>query len=170
MLLNTAVDPGSDWTVLLPGGVLIGAGAGLVNPAVAAAALGAAPVTKSGMASGLNSTFRLLGVAVGVAALGALLEHRVEEKLAELLPAAPEGLSDVVATGNVEAAAALAPPGAESQVSSAATVAFVYGLDEVFVAAAIVAFVGAVLSLLLVRQRDVSAVHGEAAAGAAAVG
>ena len=85
MLLNTAVDPDSDWTVLLPGGVFIGAGAGLVNPAVAAAALGAAPVVKSGMASGLNSTFRLLGVAVGVAALGAMLEHRVHEKLSELL-------------------------------------------------------------------------------------
>ena len=167
MLLNTAVNPDSDWTVLLPGGVLIGAGAGLVNPAVAAAALGAAPVTKSGMASGLNSTFRLLGVAVGVAALGALLEHRVAAKLSELLPNAPSGLDDVVATGNVQAAAALAPAGDEAQVASAAKIAFVYGLDEVFVAAAIVAFVGAALSLVLVRQQDISAVHGDAAEGAA---
>ena len=168
MLLNTAVDPDSDWTVLLPGGVFIGAGAGLVNPAVAAAALGAAPVVKSGMASGLNSTFRLLGVAVGVAALGAMLEHRVHEKLSELLPNAPSGLADVVATGNVDAAAAAAPPDAASQVASAANVAFVYGLDEVFLAAAIVAFAGAALSLLLVRQRDVSASHGDAPAAATA--
>jgi EmrB/QacA subfamily drug resistance transporter len=160
MLLNLAVSPDSDWTVLIPGGVLIGAGAGLVNPAVAAAALGAAPVQKSGMASGLNSTFRLLGIAIGVAALGALLEHRVEEKLAQLLPHAPSGLADIVATGNVEAAAAAAPTGAESQFASAAQAAFVYGLDEIFIAAAAIAFAGAVLALALVRQKDITSGQG----------
>jgi EmrB/QacA subfamily drug resistance transporter len=156
MLLNRGVEVQSDWTVLLAGGVFIGAGAGFVNPPVAAAALGAAPVAKSGMASGLNSTFRLLGIAVGVAALGALLETRVTDKLSQLLPTAPGGLADVVSTGNVEAAAAGAPPGSEAQVSSAAKVAFVYGLDAIFLAAAVVAFTGAALALLLVRQRDLA--------------
>ena len=55
-------------TALLIGGIFIGIGAGIVNPSVAAAALGTVPVAKSGMASGLNSTFRLLGVAIGVVA------------------------------------------------------------------------------------------------------
>ncbi len=112
------------------------------------------------MASGLNSTFRLLGIAIGVAALGALLEHRVEQKLAELLPNAPSGLADIVATGNVEAAAAAAPPGAESQVASAAQAAFVYGLDEIFIAAAVIAFAGAALALALVRQKDITSGQG----------
>ena len=33
------------------------------------------------MASGISNTFRLAGVAVGVAALGALLQNRVENSL-----------------------------------------------------------------------------------------
>ena len=167
MLLNTAVSESSDWTVLIPGGVLIGAGAGLVNPAVAAAALGAAPPTKSGMASGLNGTFRTLGIAIGVAALGAILENRIEDRLSQLLPGAPAGLADVVATGNLDAAAASAPPGAEAQVASAVNEAFVYGMDAIFVAAAAIAFIGAALAVALVRQKDISTSHAGSEAAAA---
>jgi EmrB/QacA subfamily drug resistance transporter len=154
LMLSRAVEPGSDWTVLIPGGILIGTGAGMVNPSVAAAALGAAPVAKSGMASGLNSTFRLLGVAVGVAGLGAILESRVSDRLAELLPGSSDQLVNVASTGNVAAAAGAAPPGTEAQVAQAVENAFVYGLDTIFLAAALVAFVGAALALALVRQSD----------------
>jgi EmrB/QacA subfamily drug resistance transporter len=160
LLLSRAVEPGGDWTALLLGGVFIGAGAGTVNPSVAAAALGAAPVAKSGMASGLNSSFRLLGVAVGVAGLGALLESRVSDRLAELAPQAPEQAAEVVATGNVDAAAAAAPAFAQENAAEAAEAAFVYGLDTIFLAAAIVAFVGAALTLALVRQRDITSGQG----------
>jgi EmrB/QacA subfamily drug resistance transporter len=60
-------------TYLLPGLLLTGAGLGLANPAVTYAALGVVPTTRSGMASGINNTFRQVGLAVGVAALGTLL-------------------------------------------------------------------------------------------------
>jgi EmrB/QacA subfamily drug resistance transporter len=63
----------SPWTHLLPGLLLTGAGLGLANPAVTYAALGVVPTTRSGMASGINNTFRQVGLAVGVAALGTLL-------------------------------------------------------------------------------------------------
>ena len=162
LLLSRKVEPGGEWTALLFGGVFIGAGAGLVNPAVAAAALGAVPVTQSGMASGLNSTFRLLGVGVGVAALGALLESRVTERLAELLPGSSSQLADVVSTGNVAAATAAAPQATRPDVAAAAESAFVYGLDTIFLAAALVAFVGAAIALALVRQRDIASGHGTA--------
>lgn len=160
LLLSRQVEPGADWTALLFGGVFIGAGAGTVNPSVAAAALGAAPVTQSGMASGLNSSFRLLGVAVGVAALGALLESRVTDRLAELLPGSSSQLADVVSTGNVAAAAAAAPQATSPEVAAAAESAFVYGLDAIFLAAALIAFAGAALALALVRQGDVATGHG----------
>lgn len=162
LLLSRQVEPGADWTALLFGGVFIGAGAGTVNPSVAAAALGAAPVTQSGMASGLNSTFRLLGVAVGVAALGALLESRVTDRLAELLPGSSSQLADIVSTGNVAAAAAAAPQATSPEVAAAAESAFVYGLDAIFLAAALIAFAGAALALALVRQGDVATGHGAA--------
>jgi MFS family permease len=159
-LLNLQVSVGSDWTALLVGGILIGFGAGLVNPSVAAAALGAAPAAKSGMASGLNSTFRILGVAIGVAALGAIVESEVSSSLTGSLGAAPPGLVDVVATGNIDAAIAGAPtPELAAQVGPAAEEAFVAGLDTIFIVAAVVAYVGAALSLWLVRERDIEVAH-----------
>jgi EmrB/QacA subfamily drug resistance transporter len=137
LLVNRQVEPGSDWTALLAGCVLIGIGIGAVNPSVAAAALGTVPVAKSGMASGLNGTFRVLGVAIGVPALGAIVESEVSASLGP----APDGVVDAVATGNMAAAA-----GAEQ--------AFVAGLDAIFLVGAIVAFAGAALALALVRPAD----------------
>ncbi len=154
LLTRDGVTVDADWEVLIPGGILIGIGAGLVNPSVAAAALGAAPVEKSGMASGLNNTFRLLGVAIGVAALGAIVESSVADSLTAALGAAPAGLVDVVATGDIAAVAANAPPGLAEPAAQAAGVAFIDAFDEITLVAAIVAFTGAVLALLLVRDKD----------------
>jgi EmrB/QacA subfamily drug resistance transporter len=48
-------------------------GTGLFNPSVSAVALGSVPMESSGVAAGVNDTFRQAGIAVGVAALGALI-------------------------------------------------------------------------------------------------
>jgi EmrB/QacA subfamily drug resistance transporter len=154
LLVNLQVSTSSDWTALLAGGLLMGLGIGLINPSVAAAALGAAPVAKSGMASGLNSTFRILGVAIGVAALGAIVESQVSASLAQSLGSAPPGLVDLVATGNIDLAASSAGPNLAPQVAAAGREAFVSGLDTIFVVGAAIAFAGSLLSLLLVRSGD----------------
>jgi hypothetical protein len=103
------------------------------------------------MASGLNGTFRVLGVAIGVPALAAIVEGRVSSSLG----AAPSGLVDVVATGDVAAAAA--QPGAGPGAAAAAEQAFVSGLDTIFLVAALIAFAGAALALTLVRSGDLVA-------------
>jgi EmrB/QacA subfamily drug resistance transporter len=156
LLIRNGVTLDSGWTALIPGTVVIGIGAGLANPGIAGAALGSAPVTKSGMASGLNSTFRLLGVAVGVAALGAIVESEVTGSLLQTLGAAPAGLVDVVSTGNIGAVVANAPAGTDPQaLGDAATIAFVEGFDKIALVASLVAFAGAALGLALVRSRDI---------------
>jgi len=63
----------SSWTALLPSLLLNGIGTGLFNPAVSAVALGSAPPQQSGLAAGVNDTFRQSGIAVGVAAFGAMI-------------------------------------------------------------------------------------------------
>jgi EmrB/QacA subfamily drug resistance transporter len=73
---------GSHWTALLAGMVIAGIGIGVANPALAAAALRVVDPARSGMASGINNTFRLGGVAIGVAVLGAVLENRIAHSLA----------------------------------------------------------------------------------------
>jgi EmrB/QacA subfamily drug resistance transporter len=63
----------SSWTILLPGILVASVGTGVFNPAVISVALGTVPDTQSGLAAGVNDTFRQAGIAVGVAALGALV-------------------------------------------------------------------------------------------------
>jgi predicted MFS family arabinose efflux permease len=73
MVLLTVAQTDSSWTVLLPGITVALIGTGLFNPAVSAVALNSAPADQSGLAAGVNDTFRQAGISVGVAALGALI-------------------------------------------------------------------------------------------------
>jgi EmrB/QacA subfamily drug resistance transporter len=63
----------SSWMVLLPGELVVCVGTGLVNPALAAVAMGSVSERQSGLAAGVNDAFRQTGIAVGVAAFGALV-------------------------------------------------------------------------------------------------
>jgi EmrB/QacA subfamily drug resistance transporter len=73
LVLFMLADVGSSWTIVLPGEMIALIGTGLFNPAVSAVALGSVPMEQSGVAAGVNDTFRQAGIAVGVAALGALI-------------------------------------------------------------------------------------------------
>jgi len=73
MGLMTLATENSSWTIILPGFLLASVGTGLFNPALAGVAMSSAPIEMSGLASGVNDTFRQGGIAVGVAALGALI-------------------------------------------------------------------------------------------------
>jgi EmrB/QacA subfamily drug resistance transporter len=77
MALLTTLDANSSWTAVLPGTIVAMIGTGLFNPAVTAVALGSVPAEQSGLAAGVNDTFRQAGIAVGVAALGALIPQDV---------------------------------------------------------------------------------------------
>jgi MFS family permease len=74
VLMMRAVAPGSEWTSLLPGFVVGGLGIGVISPALAAAMVSVVSVERTGFASGVNNTFRQLGIAVGIAALGAVFQ------------------------------------------------------------------------------------------------
>jgi EmrB/QacA subfamily drug resistance transporter len=73
MALMTAAGVDSSWMAAEPGAILAMIGTGLFNPAVTTVALGSVPAEQSGLAAGVNDTFRQGGIAVGVAALGALV-------------------------------------------------------------------------------------------------
>jgi EmrB/QacA subfamily drug resistance transporter len=70
--LMTLAGVDSTWLALLPGLLVVFFGTGLVNPALASVALGSLDTTQSGLAAGINDAFRQGGIAVGVAAFGAL--------------------------------------------------------------------------------------------------
>lgn len=77
LLLMHGVEDGDDWTGLLPGMLVGGAGVGTISPALAAAMVGVLPVERSGLSSGINNTFRQVGIAAGIAGFGAIFQHRL---------------------------------------------------------------------------------------------
>jgi EmrB/QacA subfamily drug resistance transporter len=76
LLLMRGLDPGDDFEALLAGFIVGGAGIGVISPALAAAMVGVLPVERSGLSSGINNTFRQLGIASGIAGLGAIFQPR----------------------------------------------------------------------------------------------
>jgi EmrB/QacA subfamily drug resistance transporter len=176
-LLLMQVDVGSSWTSLLPAFVLAGLGLGILNPILAQTAVGVVPPARSGMASGINNTGRQVGVATGIAALGALFQHEVQTKATELAAGTPAGsfmtshgsaVAQQLASGGGLSAS---PPAAvRQQLTDIGHQAFVSGFNEIAVVGAIIAAVGSVLAFVLVRQADFveSAPPAQAAADAAA--
>src|SRR5580693_9056513 len=77
LLLMATTHPDSTWTVLLPGFLVIGFGVGIVNPVLASGAVSVVQPQSSGMASGANNTFRQVGVATGIAVLGAVFQSQI---------------------------------------------------------------------------------------------
>jgi hypothetical protein len=63
-------------------------------------------------------------------------------------------IAHAVSSGSASQAVASAPPSARGVVAHAARSAFVSGLNDILVLAALVAFAGAVAGFALVRQRD----------------
>ena len=154
LMLMHGLRPDSDISSLLPGFVVAGIGIGITNPGIGQAAIAVVPAAKSGMGSGINTTFRQVGIATGVASLGAVFQSRVDSKLSALLPNAPSGLAETVASGGTRAAAVAAPPGQRTEIVHASKLAFVSGFNEILLIGAIVAFVGAALGFSLVRASD----------------
>jgi EmrB/QacA subfamily drug resistance transporter len=174
LLLMTAVTATSGWTTLIPGFVIAGAGVGMINPPLASTAIGVVPPARSGMASGINNTFRQVGIATGIAGLGAVFQHQVTHHATSLLAAsgqAPEvlrathgQLATSLESGNVTSIVGSLSPGARTALLHAYRVGFTDALTTILLIAATVALVGAVAGLALVRSRDFVASGPQAAA------
>jgi EmrB/QacA subfamily drug resistance transporter len=154
LALMRGLGPDSDISALLPGFLIAGLGIGITNPGIGQAAIAVVPAAKSGMGSGINTTFRQVGIATGVASLGAVFQSQVDSKLSGLLPSAPPGLAEAVSSGGSRAVGAAVPPGQRVEAVHAAKVAFVSGMNEILLIGAIVAFIGAALGFALVRSKD----------------
>ena len=164
LIALTVVEAGSTWTVLIPGFVLGGVGIGLVNPPLASTAIGVVPAERSGMASGINSTFRQVGIATGIAGLGAVFQHSVTHgttssltasgQAREIAGAAHGHLGTLLESGEVTQIAHALAPAARTALDHAYRVGFTEAFDTIALIAAVIALVGSALAFVLVRSRD----------------
>jgi hypothetical protein len=174
LLLMHGITTSSEWTTLLAGFIVAGLGIGLINPPLASTAIGVVRPQQSGMASGINTTFRQVGIATGIAALGAVFQARVESSLtgSSKVPGPIKDhahqLAEGIASGGSKQAIAAAPAQFRGQITSAANQAFISGFNDILLIASGIALVGAVAALVLVRRRDFATARGAEGAPAAA--
>jgi MFS family permease len=165
LLLMGTTHPNSTWTVLLPGFLVSGFGVGIVNPVLASGAVSVVQPQRSGMASGANNTFRQVGIATGIAVLGAVFQSQILAHTTTALNKSPYGpailrrggaqLQGAMAAGGVrEALPSIPLTAARQALLGAYKVGFSSTLNHLMYIGAVVALVGAVCGFALVRQRD----------------
>ena len=160
LLLMRGLDAGSSWTHLIPGLLVAGAGVGIVNPPLASTAVGVVAPQRAGMASGINSTFRQVGIATGIALLGTLFSNKVSSEVLTRVARVP-GLSGrgpslvtAVQSGQVTPVLAKLPVKTRAQVGLITKTAFTLGLDRILLVAAIIALTSAVVAFTTIRSKD----------------
>lgn len=181
VLLMTRISPTdtqTDWLVLLPAFILGGLGSGLVNPPLADVAVGTVPRERAGMASGVNGVCRQIGIAFGIALLGALLSSQynaeIHDKVSALqfdhLPAAQQDSIKHSIIHGIQQAGTFAgstgfrhlPPQFAQfanqpnfpAIQQIVQQAFIDGMIDILRIAAVILAVGALAALILVRKRD----------------
>lgn len=173
MLLMARVSPTggkNDWTVLLPGFFLGGLGIGLSLPPLSTVAVSTVGRDRAGMASGTNNMCRQIGNAFGIAFLGAILTHQMDNYIPANIkraafPPKLAYLKSVIAGhigsgNNGTFGSTSAPPGiphnpiVAALVAQASKAGFVQGLIDILHVAAVMLAAGAVSAALLIKSGD----------------
>ncbi len=159
LLLMRGIDADSSWTELLAGFIVAGIGIGTINPSIANAAIGVVHPARSGMASGVSSTFRQVGIATGIAGLGAIFQSQIAARLTTALAGTlgasrTDQIAHAVSAGGAPRAISGSPAAARPRLEHAIHVAFTAALNDILLVAAVVALVGGLLALALVRSSD----------------
>jgi len=166
LLMMTGLDAYSSWTHLIAGFVVSGIGAGFVNPPLASTAIGVVEPARAGMASGINSTFRQVGLATSIAALGSIFSSSLRDRLANALAGTPlagrtDQIVSAVSQGQTGAGSGLGavPPPLRPEVATAIRSSFAGALDILLVVTAVLALTGGVLAAVLIRDKDFADQH-----------
>jgi EmrB/QacA subfamily drug resistance transporter len=160
LVLMSGLNGTSAWTHLIPGFLLAGVGSGLVNPPLASTAIGVVEPHRAGMASGVNSTFRQVGIAVATAALGTIFTSALRRSLSHSLAAVPalaghaSAIAAQVQQGSFRTVLGSVPASQRGPLELAAHSAFAAGMNDLFLVTAAVALVGGLASMALIRSRD----------------
>jgi EmrB/QacA subfamily drug resistance transporter len=160
LLVMRGLTATSSWTALIPGMIIGGLGVGIVNPPLASTAVGVVPPQRAGMASGINSTFRQVGIATGIALLGSLFSNKVRSDVLAKVSAVPAlsghsaQIAGAIQTGEIGQVIARTPASVRPTVAYITRSAFTAGLDHILLVAAIIALVAGVISLAAIRTRD----------------
>lgn len=159
LMLMRGLTPADGWTHFLPGFIVSGIGAGLIGVPLASTAVGVVSPERAGMASGINSTFRQIGTATGVAGLGTILASQIKNHVVTSLAGTPlaahsHQLGAAISSGGLGTAARGISPRLQGLVFSAAKGGYVHALNSVLLIGAIVTATATLATVATIRQRD----------------
>ena len=148
------------YSLFLVAMLVAGCGAGLLNGQTVKVLQGAVPEDRAGMASGIASTTRFIGILVSVAALGAVLADVARDRF--VVGATKIGLSADTAreaaarvtSGDLSGLLAAAPPGVREPLRSVALAAYGAGFASAALVAACVAFAACLLAFGLISGEE----------------
>lgn len=171
LLLMRGLSATSGWTHLIPGLIVGGVGVGFLNPPLASTAVGVVTPDRAGMASGINSTFRQVGIATGIALLGTIFSSRLGTAVAHLAAGTPlaarvGAVRSSLKGGDLGPLFGSTPPAQRGTLEHLVRGAFTSALDDILLVSAIIAIVCGVLAFVLIRTKDLVAAGGGQAAPA----
>ncbi|HVX22475.1 MAG TPA: MFS transporter [Acidimicrobiales bacterium] len=171
LVLMAGLTGTSNWTHLVPGFVVAGVGSGMVNPPLASTAVGVVPPQRSGMASGVNTTFRQIGIATGIAAYGSIFASTLQHHLRQSLSGTPAllhhlpAVATAIQQGDAGRALAAVPANLRPTLVDAVHSSFASTLNVLLFVSAGLAVAGAACALALIRSKDFVATHHPAPSG-----
>ena len=108
MKLGSAAEHGS-WLTMLPGCILAGAGLGITNTPVTNTTTGSVSAERSGMASGIDMSARMISLAINIPVMGFLLIEGIRTSISAHAPSDIDAslllsLAEKIASGTVDVA------------------------------------------------------------------
>jgi MFS family permease len=142
---------------------ITGSGAGLLNSETAKAQVSSVPPDRAGMASGLASTTRFIGIIAGVAGLGAVLAAVAEAKLRRLgRPLVPDqtvdwhDLSLRIVGGDAHGALSALSDSIRTAIGDTVHASVAAGFGAALTVASIIAILSSLASWRLIRTAETS--------------
>jgi EmrB/QacA subfamily drug resistance transporter len=145
--------------------LVAGCGAGLLNGQTVKVISGAVPENRAGMASGLASTTRFIGILVSVAVLGAILSDVSNRNFVAVAmrlgldQAAAEAAAKKVTSGDLDGMVANAPANLRTILRATGLAAYSSGFSEAIILAAVIAALTCALTFRYVRFADTAPVR-----------
>lgn len=174
LFLSGRITPSTDWKVLLPALLLLGAAMGMTFAPMTAATMAQVPPRIAGSASGILNTNRNIGQVLGIAILGSVLQTRLAVHASDamahvdgLAPNTADAMAALVRDSRFSeipgSLGALQPDQMSHlpQVFGAAQEAFVASIHDTFLAAAVACLLGLIAAFMIrnPRSRQVPAGH-----------
>ncbi|BAO94172.1 putative membrane protein (plasmid) [Caballeronia insecticola] len=158
-LIALAIFNGFGYSLVVVGMAITGSGAGLLNSETAKAQISAVPPERAGMASGIASATRFVGIIFGLAGLGAVLAEVAESNLRRFGQSAISGqtidwhaLSQKIVGGDAAGAISSLPLRVHEIAEHAVHSSVTHGFGAALSAGAVIALCSGLFSWRLLRR------------------